>query len=168
MKFVRCARRSSKHAAAAETTHAPERLRALEASREVNLGLTKASAEAVTKIEKLETRIGQLERTAVDRTPTGSTKIERAAAPRPNESPRLDAKAAESERKNVRPKSSIGGYVLRDVYRGMALVERRDGLIEEIAQGDLLPGAGRVTAIERRGRDWIVVTTQGVIDQRPN
>ena len=152
---------------AADSAHMQERLHALEAARDANLQLTKASAESIAKIDRLETRMGQLERISVDHTATGSTKIERAAAPRPNESPRSDAKAAEADRKNARPKVSLGGYVLRDVYRGMALVERRDGLIEEIAQGDLLPGAGRVTAIERRGRDWVVVTTQGVIDQRP-
>jgi len=42
-------------------------------------------------------------------------------------------------------------------------VESRRGL-REIAPGDSLPGAGRVQAIERRGRQWVVVTSNGVID----
>lgn len=55
------------------------------------------------------------------------------------------------------------GYVLRDVYRGVALVESRDGT-RVIAPGDRLPGAGRVMRIVKRGRDWVVVTSQGTID----
>ncbi len=29
--------------------------------------------------------------------------------------------------------------------------------------GDTLPGAGRVEAIERQGRQWVVVTRQGFV-----
>jgi len=55
------------------------------------------------------------------------------------------------------------GYVLRDVREGVAVLEGRSGL-REVAPGDVIPGAGRVRAIERRGQEWVVVTSIGVID----
>lgn len=151
---------------AANSLRAPQRLRTLEAALDA-LETNRSNANAAARIDKLETRIGLLERTAIDRTPTGSTKIDRAAAPTAGDDKRADMKAADLARKNAPAKLSIGGYVLREVYRGVAFVEGRDGVIEEVAQGDLLPGAGRVTAIARRGADWVVVTTRGVISQHP-
>jgi hypothetical protein len=153
---------------AADTLRAPKRLRALESAFDANLETSRSNANAAARIDRLETRIGLLERTAIDRTPTGSTtKIDRAAAAPGSDDKRADTKAADLAQKTNRAKSPIGGYVLRDVYRGVALIESRDGVIEEVARGDLLPGAGRVTAIARRGGDWVVVTTQGVINQHP-
>ena len=62
----------------------------------------------------------------------------------------------------------LPGYWLVDVEDGYALIDGRDGP-RQIAPGDFLPGAGRVQRIERRGRDWVVVTSAGVIagDQSP-
>ncbi len=57
------------------------------------------------------------------------------------------------------------GYVLRDVRDGFAVVEGRSGL-REVAPGDTIPGVGRVRGIERRGAEWVVVTSVGVIDSR--
>ena len=45
----------------------------------------------------------------------------------------------------------------------MAVVEGPNGY-RQIGPGDFLPGAGRVERIERRGRDWAVVTNQGYIN----
>ncbi|WP_244936140.1 hypothetical protein [Methylobacterium currus] len=58
---------------------------------------------------------------------------------------------------------TIEGWVLRDVYDGMAMIENRNRRLVEVGPGDTLPGAGRVEAIERRGRTWVVVTSKGVI-----
>ncbi|MFH6785097.1 MULTISPECIES: GPO family capsid scaffolding protein [Methylobacterium] len=58
---------------------------------------------------------------------------------------------------------TIEGWVLRDVYDGMAMIENRNRRLLEIGPGDTLPGAGRVEAIERRGRTWVVVTSKGLI-----
>lgn len=60
----------------------------------------------------------------------------------------------------------IRGWILREVYDGVALVEGARGAIE-VAPGETLPGAGRVKSIERRGKGWIVVTSRGVIDHGP-
>ncbi len=58
---------------------------------------------------------------------------------------------------------TIEGWVLRDVYDGMAMIENRNRRLVEVGPGDTLPGAGRVEAIERRGRSWVVVTSKGLI-----
>jgi hypothetical protein len=60
------------------------------------------------------------------------------------------------------PRGPIRGWTVREVHDGMAVVEGPAGF-REIGPGDVLPGAGRVERIERRGRDWAVVTNQGYI-----
>lgn len=60
---------------------------------------------------------------------------------------------------------TVDGWVLRDVYDGVALVEARGGGLREIEPGEYLPGAGQVRSIERRGRGWVVMTSRGVIDR---
>jgi hypothetical protein len=60
------------------------------------------------------------------------------------------------------PRGPIRGWIVREVHGGMAVVEGPNGF-RQIGPGDLLPGAGRVERIERRGRDWAVVTNQGYI-----
>lgn len=55
------------------------------------------------------------------------------------------------------------GYVLRQANEKLAFVESRDGL-RAVEPGQILPGAGRVHAIEKRGQKWIVVTSNGLID----
>ncbi len=57
----------------------------------------------------------------------------------------------------------VAGWVLRDVYDGMALVQARSGGLREIQPGEYLPGAGEIRSIERHGRSWIVLTSRGVI-----
>ena len=65
-----------------------------------------------------------------------------------------------------RPK--LPGYWLVEAQEGYAVIDGRDGP-QQISPGDVLPGVGRVQRIERRGRDWVVVTSAGVIagDQSP-
>jgi uncharacterized protein YidB (DUF937 family) len=57
----------------------------------------------------------------------------------------------------------ITNWVVRDVYGGIALVESPRGSIE-VAPGEIIPGAGMVKSIERRGAGWIVITSRGLID----
>jgi hypothetical protein len=51
---------------------------------------------------------------------------------------------------------------LVEADEGYAVIDGRDGP-QQVAPGDVLPGIGRVQRIERRGRDWVVVTSAGVI-----
>ncbi len=57
----------------------------------------------------------------------------------------------------------ITTWVVREVYDGIALVESRRGSIE-VAPGEIIPGAGMVKSIERRGAGWIVITSRGLVD----
>ncbi len=59
-------------------------------------------------------------------------------------------------------KPVLRGYSVSDVQNGFAVVESRYGS-QEVAPGDFIPGAGRVLRIERRGGDWYVLTSNGVI-----
>jgi hypothetical protein len=59
----------------------------------------------------------------------------------------------------------LDGWVLRDVGRGGALIEGRQGLFEVYA-GDPVPGLGKVDAIRRQDGRWVVVTTKGLIVSR--
>jgi hypothetical protein len=52
--------------------------------------------------------------------------------------------------------------VVRDVRRGIALIEGRYGLIE-VETGDTLPGLGRIEGIRKQDGRWIVVTSRGLI-----
>jgi hypothetical protein len=61
------------------------------------------------------------------------------------------------------PKPAIlQGWVIRDIYRGRALVEGRNGYFE-IAAGSDLPGVGRVETITQQNGRWVVVTPKGLI-----
>jgi len=83
--------------------------------------------------------------------------LESAAQARPVA--QVDAPRAEP----IRARMPADGFVLRRVVGGVALIETANG-IREVMVGDYLPGAGRVRSIERRGREWIVVTSAGIID----
>ena len=57
----------------------------------------------------------------------------------------------------------VDGWMLRDVYGGVALVEGRAGGLREVAPGEYVQGVGEIRSIERRGRNWVVVTSRGII-----
>ena len=59
--------------------------------------------------------------------------------------------------------ATLDGWLLRDVYGGVALVEGRAGGLREVAPGEFVPGVGEIRSIERRGRGWVVVTSRGLI-----
>ncbi len=61
-----------------------------------------------------------------------------------------------------RTKVRIKNLRLVDVRDGYAIIDGQDGP-QSVAPGDLVPSAGRVLRIERRGRDWVVVTSGGFI-----
>ena len=56
----------------------------------------------------------------------------------------------------------VEGWVLRDIYRGRALVESRNGLYE-VRPGGNLPGIGKVETITQQNGRWVVVTPKGLI-----
>jgi hypothetical protein len=150
----------------ADNLHASERLRALEVAREQSGEAAKTNTAVMARLDKLETRLAQLEHATLDRTPTSAfSRPDPRAIAKPSDNPEMNTRAA--DQKSANHLKAIADYALHHVDRGHAFVKRRDGFLEEVVPGDELPGAGRVTAIERRDDGWIVMTTQGIIIQRP-
>jgi hypothetical protein len=124
-------------------------------------GTTQKLAQIVERLDRLERR--------PDPMPVGS--IVPQPPVRPTSVPPLplpgvaqpQAKPTEASAQ-VPQKAPIQGWVLREVYDGIALVEGRGGY-REVQVGEAIPGAGKVEAIERRGRRWVVVTSQGLIPE---
>ena len=90
-----------------------------------------------------------------DVTQTGSLPDARKVEPKADPKPELDPR-----------KTQLDGYVLRDIDDGYALIEMKNGRFVEVAAGGTLPGVGRIEAIERRGRQWVVLTPKGYIGER--
>jgi hypothetical protein len=61
------------------------------------------------------------------------------------------------------PSGIVPGWAVRDVYRGVAMLQSRLGGMVEVEPGDVLPGLGRIEAIRRQDGRWVVVTSKGTI-----
>ncbi len=112
--------------------------------------MERAGAAAEAKLAAINSRVEPLEQQApaVKPAPTvGADPAQTGSVP--------DAQALKN--------APIEGWVLREVYNGGAVVESRSGRLHEVAPGRTLPTVGRVEAIERRGKIWVVVTAKGVI-----
>ena len=57
----------------------------------------------------------------------------------------------------------IEGWIVREVYRGTAIVQGRGFGAIEVEAGDTIPGVGRVEAIRKQDSRWVVVTSKGLI-----
>jgi hypothetical protein len=60
----------------------------------------------------------------------------------------------------------VGDYRLHYVRDGEALIVGKDEAVYRVVLGTMVPGVGRVIAIERRGDQWVVVTPRGLIVAR--
>ena len=130
-----------------------------------------------SKMQQLVDKLAKLEHESVDAAPTGSIAPSQAAQgkalplPLPPVKP-VPAKlgtddgrksAAEKPIEDVQPKPQVlAGWIVRDVYDGVALVEGRRGQIE-VVPGVSIPGAGVVKSIDRHGNGWTVTTTKGLL-----
>jgi hypothetical protein len=109
----------------------------------------RAQSELSAKLAKISESIERLDRrpaTTGGPDTTGSSLENRAAQPA---DPRTPAKATD-------------GWLIRDVYRGHALVESPFGSFDVIP-GTQLPGLGRVENVMRQDGRWVVVTPKGLI-----
>lgn len=106
--------------------------------------------KAVETLERLEKRAD----TAPAREATGSIPAAQPAAAAPAQAPQ----------QSQQPHQPIlEGWVVRNVYRGTAVIQnRRLGTID-VEPGDMLPGAGRVESIKKQEGRWVVVTSRGLI-----
>jgi hypothetical protein len=64
----------------------------------------------------------------------------------------------------VRTPKAIDGWLVHYVRDDLALVEN-NGAHFEVKTGELLPDAGVVQSIKKRGERWVVLTTKGVISE---
>ncbi len=132
--------------------------------------LEKAQAEPAAKLAKLSEAVEKLRAApnvtaaapAAAKEATGSIAPQAVAAATPPAAPAAQAAAPKTE---VGRLPTVEGWVLRDVGRGSALIESRQGLYEVYA-GDPVPGLGRIDAIRRQDGRWVVVTSRGLIVSR--
>ena len=115
------------------------------------------------KLAEITARLDRIEHQISSPTATGSiaAPARTAAAPLPVAPP---TPTAAVEPKAAPKPATVEGWMLRDVYGGVALLEGRAGGLREVAPGQFLPGVGQIQSIERRGRSWVVVTSRGIIE----
>ena len=61
-----------------------------------------------------------------------------------------------------KPPQRLRRFYVAEIHNGYAMIGGPGGNFV-VGPGDLVPGGGRVLRIERRGRSWAVVTTEGQI-----
>ena len=118
---------------------------------------TSQLGQTATRLDKLErdvsTRLQAVEKSLAARDATASIH----ALPTPAPAPPANLKTS------AKPRVPNGGWILREVRDGGALVEGASGL-RKVSPGDTLPGVGRIQRVERRDGQWVLVTASGLID----
>ncbi len=157
-----------------------DRLERMDREVAARLGeVNRAVAQTAQRIEKLEQRPAPAAASASPAPlptfaqPAPLAPAAPAAVVAPPAAPPLPPLAIPSETTQVAPtpprnarasRIPVNGYVLREVRGdGVAVVEGHTGL-RQVTLGDAIPGAGTVRAIQKRGGEWVVVTSIGVID----
>lgn len=120
------------------------------------------------KLSSLEGRLDKMESQIMTTLAALNTKPPAPAAPAAPAAPPAPPVAEAAAREEApAPKpvrnEPVDGWVLREVYKGAALVESRNRRLYEVMPGGILPGVGKVEAIERRGARWVVLTDKGFI-----
>ena len=159
------------------------RLAKLEKRAALSAAPASESADVVARLDKLEKRaaVAAAPASEIAGLTTRINKLEKKAAvvgatsanPLPPAAPKqssLMARAEPSAPNETAASGDLGplltDYSVEDVRDGLAVVESRSGS-QEVAPGDSIPGAGRVLRIEKRGDDWFVLTSRGVIASGP-
>ncbi len=141
--------------------------------------IDKVQHDPNSKMQQLVDKLAKLERESVDSGPTGSIAPSQAAqgkalplplpplkpAPAKLASTTDDGRKAAADRpadEGPQKPQVLVGWVVRDVYDGVALVEGRHGQIE-VVPGVSIPGAGVVKSIDRHGTGWTVTTSKGLL-----
>jgi hypothetical protein len=120
-----------------------------------------ANKAASGQLAKISERFDRMERerradTGASKETTGSLLSGPTAAPA----------AAPSAAGPAAAPPTVPGWAVRDVYRGVALIQGpRFGLIE-VEAGDVIPGIGRVESIRKQDGHWVVTTSRGIIASR--
>lgn len=117
----------------------------------------KAQAEPASRVAKLSELLERLDK----RTASAAAAP---AAPSLAQAPETTGSIAPKQ--DDRP-SVVNGWVLREVFRGGAMVENERMGMFEVVPGANLPGLGKVETIRRQDGRWVVVTPKGfIVSQR--
>lgn len=122
--------------------------------------LTQSDREQGARLAGLTLLVDKKLQAAATTLPKPEAKIEPKPEVRPESKPEPVQTGSLPDR--AKPET-VEGWAVRDVYDGVAILEDRRRRLVEVGAGDAVPGVGRVEAIERRGRNWVVVTRQGLI-----
>lgn len=134
----------------------------------LNKTLDATKTEAASKIAALEAKVDQPKaddghiaelRDRLDR-------IEKAGAPAKTAARDAGPETTGSVSKPTAAGDVVRDWVVRDVSRGVALLESRGGRMIEVVRGARPPAIGRIRSIERRDGEWVVVSERGVILER--
>lgn len=139
---------------AAHVAELRERLDRVE--KQASLEKARSAKEIEKKAEAAPEVTGSISRDDKPTAPSAAAPEERDA--KRDEKPR-DERGLDAGGKIVR------NWTVREVVRGVALLEGRYGMIE-VVRGARAPGIGRVRSIERRDGQWVVVTDRGLVIER--
>lgn len=93
------------------------------------------------------------------------TAVTTGALPEASPAPEASVKVSFNKQKSrARSPKPINGWLVHAVRDDLALVESQ-GAHYEVRAGELLPGAGIVRSIKKRGEQWVVLTNRGVITE---
>jgi hypothetical protein len=124
------------------------------------------AAAPASEIAGLTTRLNKLEKRTAVAGASSANPLPPAAPKQSSLMARAEPSAPNETGRSESPGPLLGDYSVENVRDGIAVVDGRDGP-QEVAPGDSIPGAGRVLRIEKRGGDWFVLTSRGVIASGP-
>jgi hypothetical protein len=124
------------------------------------------AAAPASEIAGLTTRLNKLEKRAAAAGASSANPLPPAAPKQSSLMARAEPSAPNETARSDNPGPLLGDYTVEDARDGIAVVDSRSGQ-QEVAPGDFIPGAGRVLRIEKRGGDWFVQTSRGVIASAP-
>jgi hypothetical protein len=122
--------------------------------------IEKAQSERAAKFTKAVDTLDRLEK----RADVAPVREATSSMPAPQPVAAAPAQAPQPPQQSQQPQQPIlEGWVVRNVYRGTAIVQnRRIGTID-VEPGDVLPGIGRIESIKKQDGRWVVVTSRGLI-----
>ena len=124
------------------------------------------AAAPASEIAGLTTRLNKLEKRAAAAGTSSANPLPPAAPKQSSLVARAEPSAPNETARSDNPGPLLPDYSVEDARDGIAVVDSRSGP-QEVAPGDFIPGAGRVLRIEKRGGDWFVQTSRGVIASAP-
>ena len=125
-----------------------------------------AAAQPASEITDITARLDKLEKRATVGAQPSAKPLLSTGQKQSTLVARTESSASIQSARPSFPSSLLQNFSVEDVRDGIAVVASRFGS-QQVAPGDFIPGAGRVLRIERRGEDWVVLTSLGIITGGP-